>query len=253
MAGRPKRRARRAALAAQYADVPVTTQERRGGPPPTTWEEVLDEALLDDAIELNRRSRARPGSPPAVHERKAGRPSKLTPEVFSELIDGVRTGNFVSVAARAAGLSPETVKWWLRRGRGLDPDNPPVPPYTTLVAAIDQAHARAERTVVGNLVALSARDPRAAEKWLGVHARERWGEATEEPGVPGMNVAIDNRQVIVVSPEDLRTLASQQLALRREMHLITRGPNDAGDGATADAVEPYLRGLVDTAPESIGR
>lgn len=44
-------------------------------------------------------------------------PDKLTDEVKNKLIDAIRAGNYVTVAARYAGISPSTFWRWMRMGR----------------------------------------------------------------------------------------------------------------------------------------
>ncbi len=46
-----------------------------------------------------------------------GRPSKLTPEIQSKIIEHVRNGTPQKYAAAAAGIKEPTLKTWLARGR----------------------------------------------------------------------------------------------------------------------------------------
>src|SRR5947199_10829600 len=44
------------------------------------------------------------------------RPTKLTPEVTERIVQAVKAGNYVHVAAQAAGISPSTFYRWMERG-----------------------------------------------------------------------------------------------------------------------------------------
>jgi hypothetical protein len=46
-----------------------------------------------------------------------GRPSRLTPEVQARIVDAVRVGNYLKVAAQAAGVGQSTLSLWLATGR----------------------------------------------------------------------------------------------------------------------------------------
>lgn len=52
----------------------------------------------------------------------AGRPTALTAEVFDSIITALRAGNYLTVAAQHAGVSPDTVSAWVRRGTEGTPD-----------------------------------------------------------------------------------------------------------------------------------
>ena len=46
-----------------------------------------------------------------------GRPSKFCQEVIDKIIEKLRNGRFLSVAAASAGVNRWTVNRWLRRGK----------------------------------------------------------------------------------------------------------------------------------------
>ena len=73
--------------------------------------------------------------------RRVARPSKLTPERAETIVQLVRVGLTVAVAARVAGVAECTVYRWLERGRQ------PGRRYTrhrALLAALQQARAERE-------------------------------------------------------------------------------------------------------------
>ena len=46
----------------------------------------------------------------------AGRPTKLTPEVQARIVEAIEAGNYIEVAAAAAGISKPTFYGWMQRG-----------------------------------------------------------------------------------------------------------------------------------------
>lgn len=44
------------------------------------------------------------------------RPSKLTPEVQTLVVEMLQAGNFIETAAAAAGIDRDTIRQWLKRG-----------------------------------------------------------------------------------------------------------------------------------------
>lgn len=50
-----------------------------------------------------------------------GRPSELTPEVHARIVSEIQQGQFRAVAARSVGLSHETLKNWMKRGKRGEP------------------------------------------------------------------------------------------------------------------------------------
>ena len=68
---------------------------------------------------------------------------RLTPELASEIVSGVRAGGFPQVAAEAAGVSREQFADWMRLANRKVGK---VAPYRNLAAAIRQAQAQARLT-----------------------------------------------------------------------------------------------------------
>lgn len=71
-----------------------------------------------------------------------GRPTILTPEIQEKICALVAKGNYLTTAARAAGLKLTTLKAWLDRGRAGNKT------FTPFVAAIKSAKAEAEAQMV---------------------------------------------------------------------------------------------------------
>lgn len=76
-----------------------------------------------------------------------GRPSLLTPARIEAIATHIRNGNYLRVAAEAAGVSESAVYKWLERGE--DPEEQIQDSlYFQLLQAVVAAHADAERVLV---------------------------------------------------------------------------------------------------------
>ncbi len=47
---------------------------------------------------------------------RRGRPTKLTPRIHTVVVESIRLGNYMDVAARAAGVSRQTLYVWIEKG-----------------------------------------------------------------------------------------------------------------------------------------
>jgi len=151
--------------------------------------------------------------------RHPGRPAYLTPEAANRFMTALRAGNSYNDAARYAGLKPKTVERWLARGRGHD-SRPPTPEYVAFARLAEESKAAARVFVVGNLVARSQVDTRAAELWLRVHGGPEWREdEMTAPAPDAQNIYIDARQqsmeVLVVPADQVPGFVHRQLEARR--------------------------------------
>ena len=80
-------------------------------------------------------------------------PSKLlTPELISAYSENIAKGVPQKDSARQIGISPNTLKTWLTRGRRWDEDNHDVPETELLYVALREAHDQAESQHVVTLV-----------------------------------------------------------------------------------------------------
>ncbi|MDQ3480274.1 MAG: hypothetical protein M3423_02905 [Actinomycetota bacterium] len=57
-----------------------------------------------------------PEKPMAQDGTRRGRPTKLTPRVHTVIIESIRAGNYMEVAARAAGIRKQSLYNWIERG-----------------------------------------------------------------------------------------------------------------------------------------
>lgn len=114
----------------------------------------------------------------------AGAPTKLDPEVASGILRYIAAGNYLETAAGANGVSPTTVRTWLKLGaryrQGLGPDgtgrrNSKHKNYAEFLTAYEQAEAEAEAAALLN-IAKSGKDDWRAEAWrLERRHPARWG------------------------------------------------------------------------------
>lgn len=103
-----------------------------------------------------------------------GRPTKLTPAVADRVVELVRGGNYVEVAAAAVGVARSTVFDWMRRGargkRGA---------YRDFSVAIEKAQAEAEMGLLGLIDKAADKGVWTAAAWrLERMHPERWGRPT---------------------------------------------------------------------------
>lgn len=74
----------------------------------------------------------------------AGRPSKLTTELQSKIVEAIIAGNYAETAAEANGITEQTFWNWMLWGR-----NGKGEPYIGFFEAITRARAEAEMRLVG--------------------------------------------------------------------------------------------------------
>jgi transposase len=114
------------------------------------------------------------GRPPGYLNPNAGRPTKLTPELFSAIVDAIRSGNYAQVAAATAGITEQTFYEWLRRGRD-EPDGI----YRRFADAVLAASGEAEQEKLERLRREALADDgdwKAAAWWLERRFPKRWGK-----------------------------------------------------------------------------
>lgn len=106
-----------------------------------------------------------------------GRPSKLTEDAQRTICRLIEVGNTVEVAADAAGIGEETFYGWMRRGERSGKANAP---HREFRAAIEQARATAEATMVTRIAKAAANGSWQAAAWLlERRAPERWAKGRE--------------------------------------------------------------------------
>lgn len=113
---------------------------------------------------------------------KAGRKTKLTPELHDEFVRRIKAGAFATTAALACGISRDTWQRWQRRGREESEGI-----YRDLVTAVDEASAIAESAAVATIIAAARSQERvqwqAAAWFLERRFPSRWarGNGCRDP------------------------------------------------------------------------
>src|SRR5262245_31088359 len=76
------------------------------------------------------------------------RPTKLTPERQTKIVQAILAGNYFDTACAYAGLGASTVREWLRRGENRDGRRPADRRFAAFAAAVRGAEAQAEVAAV---------------------------------------------------------------------------------------------------------
>jgi len=145
-------------------------------------------------------------------------PFKLTPDLHTRIVSYVRAGNFRSTAAAAAGISPVTLRDWLRRGaRGEQP-------FKQFREDVDQAEAQAEARDAALISKAAEHDWKAAAWRLERRAHRRWGRKEKvEKRAPVVEPA-DVNEVLAY----MRWRAEQQAKQPAAETPQSEGETDAG-------------------------
>jgi len=106
---------------------------------------------------------------------KRGRPGKLTPEMKELIIKYILSGNYIEVAALAAGISKVTLYNWIKRGRRAR-EQGRWNIYRDFLNAIEQAFAKSEAHDVF-IITQAAETQWQASAWrLERKFPDRWGK-----------------------------------------------------------------------------
>jgi transposase len=99
---------------------------------------------------------------------------KLSPLRQAQILLQILLGNHVRVAAKAAGVTGDTVEKWIEKG-----EQEGIEPYKTFMFLVREAESNIESTVVQAWVSQIPTDWRAAEAFLEKRFHERWGKRSE--------------------------------------------------------------------------
>lgn len=136
--------------------------------------------------------------------------------MVEDFLTALRAGNYRSVAAEFAGISPRTVEDWIARAMGHG-KRPARPHHIEFFRLVRQAEASAEVLVVGNLVARTKVDYNAAGYWLKNRRPSRWGPVADpESETPRVVDRSSHQTLIVVTPEQLGLAAESLLSAKRK-------------------------------------
>ena len=132
-------------------------------------------------------------------QRLRGRPqADLDDELVERIARLLETGNYDEVAARAAGVSPRTLRDWLHRGLSTQARDEP---YRRLRARLEEARATGESAHVARIAKAAADGDWKASAWfLERSYPSRWGR-------PALRPALDDRDEDIAPPADSATPA----------------------------------------------
>jgi len=99
-----------------------------------------------------------------------GRKTKLTRKVQNAICASIRGGNYVEVSAQAAGITPQTLRNWMKRGEEEGEG-----PYFEFFEAVQKAKAEAQMKMVSIIEDASIDSWQAAAWWLERTDYKRWG------------------------------------------------------------------------------
>jgi hypothetical protein len=154
--------------------------------------------------------------------RSIDQPSKYdAPKIQKVILDALEDGNYLYVAAQLAGIHPNTLHEWIKRGRGRG--GPPAPP--SLVAFVEQidltlAKWEAQTVKVVHQVAQSGAPNtwQAAMTMLERKSPDRWGRRdkveveADKPLVQVQQLILSNDDVREASRDFLRRVTSAEIA-----------------------------------------
>jgi hypothetical protein len=116
-----------------------------------------------------------------AHQKRPGRPSKLSPEIVETLIEALRRGSYIKPACEAAGISYPSLRTWIERGEE-DKAAGRMTQYSDLLDQLTRARAHGEVNLVRKLE--ENPDWRAGAFLLERGYRERWGKDTKDAAQP---------------------------------------------------------------------
>jgi len=117
--------------------------------------------------------------------RKGKASAELTVEIGRTIVAAITAGNFPSIAARSAGVSPGTLTKWLERGdKGEQP-------FADFAAAFRRAEVQVESDLVEIWRKAAPEDWRAAQSFLAKRHPERWTDRAPESISLGQNFQIN--------------------------------------------------------------
>ena len=135
-----------------------------------------------------------------------GRPCKLTPSIQAAIVASIANGATRQAAADLAGIGAATVREWIARGEGRDPDRPATPELEDFAAEVRRAEASLEIRCVETI--LASDNWRAAAWLLERRFPDRWGPSARHE----VRAEVVTRDEPAVPRFDLKLLSDDQLA-----------------------------------------
>lgn len=122
-----------------------------------------------------------------------------TPERYQRMLEYIRAGSYLHVAAQAVGVAPETLSRWLSRGRSARSGTS----YYQFRQDVTQAIA--EASVVAEVAVHQSRP----ETWLRCGPRKLLGPEWQDSAAPTTNVRIEARQALILTEEQQRLVLKE--------------------------------------------
>lgn len=154
--------------------------------------------------------------------KRAGRPTKLTPQLQRRIVELIRAGNYASVAAAASGIAERTYYDWLARGSREHHSI-----YAEFLQTIKEASARAEVEAVSG-VRTADRGWQAHMTWLERRYPSRWGRRARLDDPPSSGERVARPDLRKLSDEELEQL--EALLAKAEPAVATESDGDREAG-----------------------
>ena len=132
-----------------------------------------------------------PGSGPKKGQKWAGAPTKLTQQLFDEIIRLIEVGNYFETACHACGVPAITGRNWLRKGANAKSKDGL---YARFVTAYKKAEAKAEASAIVRIRTHSAKAWQADAWYLERKFPKKWGrgEWRNHDGPGGLGTGKDS-------------------------------------------------------------
>lgn len=152
---------------------------------------------------------------------------KFNQDAASEILEKLRDGNYLEVAAAAAGISKSTLCQWLKVGKRLGKG-----PIWQFCQDVKKAKAEAEAMAVGHVVSAAKIGVWQASAWL-LERRQpkRWGkrERLEHVGKDGGPIQSADRSTVALTSEQ-RIRRILELEAKAEGHPAAPDGSDPANG-----------------------
>ena len=102
---------------------------------------------------------------------RAGRPTKLTPELHTEIVRTIKAGNYIETAAAMAGINRDTLREWVRQGI-----RHPAGKYGSFARDVEKAMAHSEVMDVLGIRKAGEREWTARAWLLERRFPDKWGK-----------------------------------------------------------------------------
>lgn len=142
---------------------------------------------------------------------------KITPEVQDIICKCLRAGNTINASAQSAGITPQTLNAWLRKGKKIGSGK-----YFQFYEAVKKAEADAQVHAVAIIRSAMSKSWQAAAWWLERKFPADWAlrQYVEQKNIDGGKDAIAEK-----AEKDERV----RKALLDLQECLDRKPDDAGD------------------------